>query len=198
MSTKKSSLMSASGRMAIFITVIATPSFLGGCQMGRTYVLGMAPASPTYTHVLVREADSMMKLTDEQKTHFEKQLATQLARAPHPLPVGAGEGQPLIIEYRLILHDAGSTATRVGAAVVNLTGIPTGSLGNGTLGVEVTFKDDSGTTLATILTDGPIDGPLGSTENGLSTVAKSVGTYARVHFAKDTPPTLATTAGVGS
>src|ERR1051325_5648040 len=123
---RKSSLMSASGRMAVFVTVIATPSFLGGCQMGRTYVLGMAPAAPSYTHVVIREADSMMKLSDVQRTHFEKQLAVELARAPHPPPIGSGEGQPLLIEYRLILHDAGSSATRVGAAVVSLTGIPTG------------------------------------------------------------------------
>ncbi len=169
--------------MLISTTFLASFSgLLAGCQEGRAFVLEPAAPDPRFAGVVVREGESTAPFTDDKRTHFERELRHRLAFAGmrDATPADA----PLVIEYRQVLHDEGSSATRVGAAIVAVTGFPTGALGMGQLGVEATYKDASGNVLARIVADGPIDGPLGTPKTGLSTAARTIASYAKSHFAE--------------
>lgn len=155
---------------------------LGGCQAGRTYVLSTSEITPVATSLSIQETRSgVSTIQDEQKSRFERTLRDRLG------PIAVSSGADVSIDYRFVLHDEGSGAARVGATIINLVGVPTGSLGNGTLAVEAVFRDRSGREVARILADGPIDGPFGSTEGGLDTAAESIATFAKTLFPTGMP-----------
>jgi hypothetical protein len=161
-------------------TLSLVPLLLGlqGCIAGHTFVIEPPEAPRPFQAASVREGESRVTLPPALKHRFEQTLMTRLEKDA-ALPRGEG----LTLEYRFVLHDPGSGAARFGAALVSLTGVPTGALGAGTVGVEVTYKDAAGRPLARILADGPIDGPFGSTQDGLATAAKSIAAYTRTAFA---------------
>lgn len=150
---------------------------LAGCQAGHTFVLTAPPPDAAFRDVSIRQADSTVTIPDELRDHFERRLGERL-------PAGDSSPEGLTLEYRLVLHDPGHKGARIGAALVNLTGLPTGALGWGLLGVEVVYRDAAGIEVARILADGPIDGPLGSSRRGLTTAADSIASYTRTHLVR--------------
>ena len=93
-----------------------------------------------------------------------------------------GRTGELIIQYRFVLFDTGSTAARIGSGVANLAGSPFFGLGDGNLGVEATFSDSMGNTLGQVVVDGPISGAFASAESGLGVAAASIAKYAKANF----------------
>lgn len=157
--------------------LLSSMALLAGCQMGRTFVLKPASEHVPVMGVRIREIEPTAQLSESEKAHFEHALHERLQR-----DLDITEGDDLTIEYRVVLRDDGSTATRVGAAIVSLTGVPTGSLGNGNLGIDATFKNREGREVARVLADGPIDGPGGSTKGGLTTAAASIAKFTKDSF----------------
>lgn len=150
---------------------------LAGCQTGHTFVLKPPPPGAAYRDVAIRQGESTVTIPSDLQEHFEKRLSERL-------PAGQSSQEDLTLEYRLVLHDPGHKGARIGAALVNLTGLPTGALGWGLLGVEVVYRDVAGTEVARILADGPIDGPLGSSRRGLTTAADSIVSFTRTHLVR--------------
>lgn len=154
-------------------------ALISGCQAGRTFVLTPASERVTVMGVSVREVETSVRLSEAERGHFERVLRERLRREGE-----LGEGDDLTIEYRVVLREEGSGATRVGAALVSLTGVPTGQLGAGNLGIDAVFKDRAGREVARIVADGPIDGPGGTIRGGLATAAASIAKFTKESFGK--------------
>lgn len=164
--------------LGVCLTIFAAG--LGGCQSSRTFVLTEPTVGRAFRAVRFHEQTSPKMLTASEREAFEKAMRSELSRND-----AFAEGDDLTIDYRVILRDEGSSGARVGAAIVNLTGVPTGAVGMGTLGVEVVYRDAQDRELGRLVADGPIDGPLATTRDGLLKAAKSIALYTRTQFAAD-------------
>ncbi len=176
-------------RRVVLAVLFALP--LAACQSGHVYMLSRPKVATPCTAVTFHEGDSVIEMEPEYKTHFENQLAEQL-KSKGLLSTPANQEGTLNLEYRFVLYDAGHAPTRVTAALINLSGIPTGSLGYGVLGVEAYFRDAQGHEVAHVIADGPIDGFDGSTEGGLETAAESLANFAKNRLAVPTTTPVAT------
>ncbi len=190
------------------IVLAGATAALAGCQQSHTFVLEQRGDSPLFEGVVVRPADGS---TGEHGEAFERALAESIAGvrrdrgvgdepspAPGPRvdvaiarPDAAPPPRTLTVEYRIVHHDAGSPAARVGAAIASAAGVPMGALGEGVVAVDVAFKDDHGRVLSRVVADGPIDGPIASTRTGLENAARAVARYTRASFEFEKPARLA-------
>jgi hypothetical protein len=152
---------------------------LGGCAAGHTFVLDRPAGMPRFQAVAIHEGHSTAELDPALRAHFEsvlrKRLQPAFARESESVP-------PLDLEYRVISHDKGSAAARVVNGAIQVVGVPVSGLGDGTLGVEVLYRDPSGATLAHIVADGPIAGVLGSSSSGLDSAAASIAAFTTKTF----------------
>lgn len=167
----------------------AAVALAAGCQSGRIYELTRvhADAAPVSAGVCVREGESPIQIDGEHRDHFQKALAGALAARSVEAELPGGGVPDITAEYRFVGYDPGSGPVRFGAFLVGLFGVPTGALGMGALAVSVRYFDRDGREIGQILADGPIDGPLGSTKNGLETAAESIARYTTEHFAPRAP-----------
>lgn len=180
---------------------VALLALLAGCQPGRTYVLDApagvlahpdpARAAGFRADIVLRQLPGSISLTPEQMEHFRTEIARRLATDPrltiHTAPAGqeptVGAVGPLYaLDYRFVGLDPGNGPVRVGAAIVSLIGVPTGSLGQGALAVDVSMSGRDGADRVRFLCDGPIDGPGASVKSGLETAAESVAVYVQSRF----------------
>ena len=155
---------------------------LGGCAAGHIFVLDRPEGMPAYSTVYLYEGGSTAALEPAQKEHFESMLRTRLRREP---ALGLSESprdDALSIEYRIVALDKGSAAARVVNGAIQVVGVPVSGLGDGTLGVDVIYRDRSGAAIAHIVADGPIAGLLGSTNAGLDSAAESISAFTKKTF----------------
>lgn len=169
-------------RGAALAGLLAAGAALNGCASGRTFVLNRAIGMPEYRTVYVHEGESPVALEPAQKQRFEGALRARLMREPALALSEAPRGDALTIEYRVIAHDKGSAAVRVVNGAIQAVGVPVSGLGDGTLGVDVIYRDSAGATLARIVADGPIAGVLGSTGAGLDSAAESIAAFTKKTF----------------
>lgn len=153
-----------------------------GCTSSRTFVLESAVVQRDHTSVTLRPLPSAVQASPDAGRRLEEQLARRLG--PHAEIVADGD---LVIAYRFSLFDQGSTGLRLGSGVASLIGSPFYGVGDGAIGVDVTFQDAGGRTLGRIVVDGPIAGAFGSTENGLSSAADSIAKFALAHYLERHP-----------
>jgi hypothetical protein len=151
----------------------------GGCASSRTFVLEPAATPRTHMATSLRCLPSTVEVSPALTTRFEEMLARKLGPETRVVAGGAGD---LIIEYRFVLFDAGSPAARVGAGVASLAGSPFYGLGDGALGLDVTFTDVAGRVVGHIVVDGPISGAFGSAESGVATAAASIARFTKANF----------------
>lgn len=161
------------------IAAAALGAALAGCTSGHTFVLEPAGESAGSGTVLIRRAASHVEVDAELAERFEAKLAARLAR---DAGLTEAEDADLVLEYRFVLFDSGSTAMRLGAGAASLLGSPFYGLGDGAVGVDVNFVDREGRGLARIVVDGPISGAFGSSGGGLDTAASSVSKFTARHF----------------
>lgn len=169
--------------------VLAPMLLLASCQAGRTYVIESMPPRFAVDAVAIREGASTADVDADLKAHFERTLRERLANDDHPVPpaLRVDDGAPLTVEYRFILNDPGSAATRVGAAIVSVAGVPMGALGEGTVAIDVVYRDADGHEISRIIADGPIDGPVGTSKSGLATAARSIAKFTRELVSRGSP-----------
>jgi hypothetical protein len=101
-------------------------------------------------------------------------------------PEAATAARVYAVDYRFVGLDPGNAPVRIGAALVGLLGVPTGSLGQGSLAVDAVITQRAAPSQTPVgdppsqvrfLCDGPIDGPGGSVKGGLKTAAESVAKF---------------------
>lgn len=165
------------------LAALAASSFLAACTTSRTFVLEPAMGARVHIATSIERLPSTVEIDPALATTFESQLTRKLAPETS---VVAGDSGDLSIRYRFVLYDTGSTAARVGAGVASLAGSPFYGLGDGALGVDVTFTSADGRVRGHIVVDGPISGAFGSTESGLASAAASIAKYTKANFAPDT------------
>lgn len=170
---------SSTSRTALLFTLAAG---LGGCAAGHTFVLERPEGMPSYATVYIHEGDSTASLEPRLREHFESTLRTRLMKDPSLMLADGPRDDALMIEYRIIAHDKGSAAARLVNGAIQVVGVPVSGLGDGTLGVDVTYRDRSGATLAHIVADGPIAGLLGSSSAGLDSAADSIAAFTKKTF----------------
>jgi len=153
---------------------------MGGCTPSRTFVL-LQPSRVTVPRTLALRHDPATATVDPKDTErFEKKLAGKLKS------VGGFEmGDPaeLVIEYRFVLYDTGSEAARVTSGVAGVVGSPFYGIGDGSIGVEVTYATPDGARVGHIVTDGPISGAFASSDSAMDAVATEIAKYTRKNFA---------------
>lgn len=153
-------------------------AFLSGCASSHTFVLDPAMGERTHTVVSVTKMKSWMDVPNEVSESFEKKITGKLA----PEAKVADDRTPaeLVIQYRFVLFDKGSTAARLGSGVAGVIGSPFYGIGDGTLGVDVTFSNPQGNLLARIVVDGPVTGVFGTTDSGLNKASIAIVDYAKM------------------
>lgn len=168
-------------------------ALLNACQAGHTYVLE-APrlAEPVSCGGLMVRAvgEPVASVDTEHARAFEDALVEALIAARPDAEEAQGGGEAaaghgagmITLEYRIVLHEQGNGPLRFGAFFVSLVGIPVTNAGEGDVGVEVTYLNEQGTRLAHIVVDGPIDGPVSGTHDGLGTAAEQIAAFTRERF----------------
>ncbi len=165
--------------LALACSIVALAAPLSGCVSSKTFVLHPVQEGVTYGRVALKSSEASVKVDDKAHADFEKKLAERLKRE-----VGAEVGTPpdLILQYRFVLFDQGSGGARVVSGITNVVGSPVYGIGDGAVGVEVTYLKPDGTTVGRIITDGPIAGAFGSTSGALDAAAGSVAKYTKMNF----------------
>jgi len=167
-------------RLAVLAsTFLALAAPLAGCVSSKTFVLHPVEQGVTYGRVALKPSDASVKVDAMSQSDFEKKLAERLRRE-----VGAEVGTPpdLILQYRFVLFDQGSGGARVASGITNVIGSPVYGIGDGAVGVEVTYLKPDGMKVGQIVTDGPIAGAFGSTSGALDAAALSVARYTKMNF----------------
>jgi hypothetical protein len=154
-------------------------ALLPGCVSSKTFVLKPIPEGTTLGRIALKPAESTARVDPRAQSDFQSRLADQLKQV-----VGAVVADPadLIVQYRFVLFDQGSSAARVVSGLSNVAGSPIYGLGDGDVGVEVLYLKPDGTPIGHIVTDGPISGALGSTSAAFDSAAASVAKYTKANF----------------
>ena len=158
---------------------------LAGCSSSHTFVLDPPTGPRTHNVVAVKQIPSWMPIPADVSTAFEKKIAGKLP--PEAKPAGDTTPPDLVIQYRFVLFDTGSSAARIGSGVASLAGSPFYGVGDGTLGVDVIFTDPAGTALARIVVDGPVSGVFGTTDAGLNKASLAIVNYTKMFFIPEPP-----------
>jgi hypothetical protein len=163
-------------RLLVSLVLLA---LLSGCTSSKTFVLKPIPEGTSLGRIAVKPAESTTRIDPSAQSDFQSRLANQLKQV-----VGADVADPadLIVQYRFVLFDQGSSAVRVVSGLSNVAGSPIYGLGDGDVGVEVLYLKPDGTPIGHIVTDGPISGALGSTSAALDSAAASVAKYTKANF----------------
>lgn len=173
-------------RRLLLTLILLGASGLSACSRSRTYVLDPVRPDARHDKVAIQRGASTVTVDDDAAKAFETTLKDKLKSEAM---IGADDAAPLIIRYRFVLFDTGSTAARVGSGVAGLVGSPFYGIGDGALGVEATFTEPSGQTLGRILVDGPVSGAFASTDSAIDAAATSIARYAKANFGKPEPVT---------
>jgi hypothetical protein len=195
----------AMGFESLTLTVLAAAMVpgLAGCQVGRAYILQSPAHEARYSQVMLKEGESTAPISPEFRSFFEQSLTRKLEReagfaiggsTSSAGTTNAISSEMLTIQYRQVLNDEGSGPARVGAAIVSVTGVPTGAVGMGQLAIEVVYLDSAGNVLARIIADGPLDGPFATSRNALATAATTIADYTKKHFKCEEGATMMRTA----
>ncbi|MEK6702055.1 MAG: hypothetical protein AABZ53_07320 [Planctomycetota bacterium] len=152
---------------------------LAGCSTSHTFVLD--PAMPRMSHMTaaLQQGSSTVKVDEKTARAFEAKLGERLRTEAK---ITASPTAELVIQYRFVLYETGSTAARLGSGVASLAGSPFYGIGDGTVGIEATFTDALGHPMGRILVDGPIAGAFASADSALDTAATSIARYTRANF----------------
>lgn len=156
----------------------AALGMLGGCVSSRTFVLERADESAIYMGVRFEQLPATVGVRPELARRFEERVSGKLGGGC----IANSPAADLVITYRFVLFDNGNSAARLGAGIASLAGSPFYGVGDGSLGVEVTYSDQHGDALGRIVVDGPIAGLFGSAEDGVDAAAASVAAYTTAHF----------------
>lgn len=159
--------------------IVVSLSGLASCTGSRTFVLQPVQGGELHGHIALSRMESTSTVDAKANEEFEAKLTDHLRT-----DVGASIGVPpdLVLQYRFVLFDTGSTGARVGSGLASLAGSPLYGIGDGSVGVEVVYKRPDGTTLGHIVTDGPISGAFGSTSGALDSAAAAVARYTKANF----------------
>lgn len=159
--------------------------FLGACAPSRTYVLD-APAytagtSLASSSVSVREAPGDSGADPKLLSEFKSSLRKHLEEEPG---IAVSDDAPVTLLYRFVLHTDGNAPVRVGSGLLNLLGSPFYGLGDGAVGVDVTYLDRAGQPIGRIVADGAIAGMFGSWRDAVDMAAQNVAMYTRMNYVK--------------
>ena len=159
--------------------VVVSLSGLASCTSSRTFVLQPVKGGELRGHIALARMESTQMVDARANEEFEAKLTDHLRS-----DVGASIGTPpdLVLQYRFVLFDTGSTGARVGSGLASLAGSPLYGIGDGSVGVEVVYQRPDGTKLGHIVTDGPISGAFGSTSGALDAAAAAVAKYTKANF----------------
>jgi hypothetical protein len=162
-------------------------ALFGGCVSPRTLVLDRSRAVGQVRSVHIERAQATAEVESSVQDSFETNLVQQLER--HRLPqMDAGVRAGLNIRYRFVLHEEGSTAKRVGSGVASLLGSPFYGIGDGAVGVEISYFDAMGEPAGKIIAEVPISGAFASVEGGLGDAAKTIAQYTSDHYLEMAKP----------
>lgn len=152
---------------------------MSACTSSRTFVLQPVRGGEIAGHVALSRMEATTMVDPKANADFEARLTEELQSQ-----VGATLGDPadLIVQYRFVLFDQGSSGARVGSGLASLAGSPLYGVGDGAVGVEVVYKKPDGSTIGHIVTDGPISGAFGSTSGAIGAAAASVAKYTKANF----------------
>lgn len=166
-------------RFATMVLALLCLVLLPACTSSKTFVLQPVRGGELAGQVALSRMEATTMVDPKAHADFEAKLTEELRRQ-----VGATVGSPadLIVEYRFVLFDQGSSGARVGSGLASLAGSPLYGVGDGAVGVEIVYKRPDGTTVGHIVTDGPISGAFGSTSGAIGAAASSVAMYTKANF----------------
>ena len=153
--------------------LIITLQLLGGCGSGRTLVADTPrQQAKTVSHVVIERVANTVQVPDEAEQDFEKNLRTRLYEK-----AGFKEGNELRIRYRFVQFDPGNQFSRWFWGGL-------GNTGEGSLTIEATFLDESGSQLSTIQAQGSINSGFfgGSFSLAIDKAAQEIAEYTVANF----------------
>lgn len=168
-----------STRITRSVLTLAGLVLLPACTSSKTFVLQPVREGEISGRVALSRMEATAMVDPKAHADFEARLTEELGRQ-----VGATVGDPadLIVQYRFVLFDQGSSGARVGSGIASLAGSPLYGVGDGAVGVEIVYKRPDGMTIGHIVTDGPIAGAFGSTSGAIGAAAASVAKYTKANF----------------
>lgn len=166
-------------KMCVAMSLALAAAVQIGCSSGRTFVLQPVHGGTIQGRVALKAVESTTQIDPQANKDLEAKLGEQLTKQ-----VGVEIGAPadLVVEYRFVLYDTGSTGARLGSGIASLAGSPFYGIGDGSVGIEVVYRQSDGRAIGHIITDGPIAGAFGSTSGALDTAASAVAAYTKLNF----------------
>lgn len=170
----------AHGRRArAWVAALCAAGAMAACVSSKTFVLHQTVPGTTHHGLVLKPLECAIKVDQAAQDDFKSKLAAKLKSATGVDPSDTGD---LIVQYRFVLFEQGSTAARLASGAANLAGSPLYGIGDGSVGVEVIYARPDGTELGHIISDGPISGAFGSTSGALSEAAGAIAKYTKANF----------------
>lgn len=162
-----------------------------GCTPRQLFVLEAAPAYFTdpgqaATSVALVELEPTAKIGTEQRTDFRTALETSLADDP---ALKVDDSAPLLLEYRFVHLSTGEVPVRVISGIAGLFGSPFYGLGDGSVGVEVRFRQRGGQDAGRVVIGSPITGFFGSVAEANQNAAEDIALYLKTNYTRLFPAT---------
>jgi len=171
---------------ARFWAALAMLSFgtLQGCTPRQLFVLDAAPAHFTdsargTTSVALVEVEPAVRVDDHLRTGFRVALEKAVAAEPG---LRVEDLAPLLLEYRFIYLAKGDVPVRVISGIAGLFGSPFYGLGDGSVGVEVRFRQRGGEDAGRIVVGSPIAGIFGSASEANKIAAEDIALYLKTNY----------------
>ena len=152
---------------------------LPGCVSSKTFVLEPVPPGSMFGRIALKPAEATIMVDPKVQADFQSKLSDQLKKF---VGVELSEPPDILVQYRFVLFEQGSGASRIVSGLSNIAGSPIYGLGDGSIGVEVFYLKPDGTRIGHIITDGPISGAFGTTGSALDAAAASVAKYTKANF----------------
>lgn len=162
-----------------------------GCTSPQTIVLERPMSASHDSTVRVVRLHTDTDIDVQVQDTFEARLREGLMREQLFETKTVGN-QPLTIEYRFVHRERGSSSVRVTAGVASLLGSPFYGLGDGALGVEVTYRNSRGESVGRLVADAPISGAFGNERGAAMDAATAIAKYTQQHYKSMTEPVVAT------
>lgn len=165
-------------RVASLIFLILAAA-LPGCVSSKTFVLEPVPSGSMFGRIALKPAEATITVDPKAQADFHGKLSDQLKKF---VGVELTDPPDILVQYRFVLFEQGSGATRIVSGLTNVAGSPIYGLGDGSIGVEVIYLKPDGTRVGHIISDGPITGAFGTTGSALDAAAVSVAKYTKANF----------------
>ncbi|MFO0858718.1 MAG: hypothetical protein U0640_15335 [Phycisphaerales bacterium] len=154
---------------------------LAGCTSPQAIVLERPTAVLHDSTIRVVRLDTSADVDQRVQDTFEARLRDRLMQEQLFETREPGD-KAITLEYRFVHHEQGSSSARVAAGVASLLGSPFYGVGDGALGVEVTYRSPRGENIGRLVADAPISGAFANERGAALDAAGVIAKYTRENY----------------